>query len=296
MQDQYAGDIGDYVKLAILRAIAPGRALWIAWWLYPDEDHNGDGRHIGYLDHPDEWRACDPTAFDHLKAVVTSGERCVAALEHPAVLPGARLFREPVPTGGTASERRLARTAWFARLTEALGDRDLLFLDPDNGLETKSFDIGGSRAGKSVALTELAALQRPGRAILVYHHQTRMRGGHDRELEHWGERLRATGFHQVDALRASAYSARAFFLLDAPPEMRARAEPVTAAWRGRLSWRPDLGLGASTEEQTDVSACVASATRLLMAAAREVDLQRRGKLMDEAMRWHALAVRADRLA
>jgi hypothetical protein len=47
MQDRYAGDIGDFVKLAILRALAPGWHLGVAWWLYPDESHNGDGRHIG---------------------------------------------------------------------------------------------------------------------------------------------------------------------------------------------------------------------------------------------------------
>lgn len=291
MQDRYTGDIGDYVKLAILRCLAPGRKLGVAWWLYPDEHHNGDGRHISYLRDPDQWRACDPAAFDHLKAVVASGERRVAALEDPALLPGARFFRDPAPTGGTVSERRLARTAWFARLALELAECDLVFLDPDNGLETRSFDIGAARAGKSVALAELTALQRPGRTILVYHHQTRMRGGHDHELEHWGGRLRAAGFHQVDALRASAYSARAFFLLNAPPEMRARAEAMTGLWRGRLTWRPDLGLGANEQDQPTESACVASATRLLMAAAKEADLQRRGRLMEEAMRWHELAVK-----
>lgn len=48
MQDRYVGDIGDYVKLGILRALMPGERLGVAWWLYPDEAHNADGRHIGY--------------------------------------------------------------------------------------------------------------------------------------------------------------------------------------------------------------------------------------------------------
>lgn len=43
MQNRYVGDIGDYVKLAILRALLPGRRLGVAWWLYPDERHNRDG-------------------------------------------------------------------------------------------------------------------------------------------------------------------------------------------------------------------------------------------------------------
>jgi hypothetical protein len=150
-----------------------------------------------------------------------------------------------VPTGDThtANNRRAARITWLVRLRDALEPCDLVFLDPDNGFETKAFNLGAAKAGKSVALSELRALRRPGRAILVYHHQTRRRGGHEQELEHWGERLRDAGFGQVDALRASAFSARAFFLLDGTPQLRARAQDLSGRWNGRLSWRPDLGLG-----------------------------------------------------
>ncbi len=241
MQDRYSGDIGDYVKLAILRALAPGQRLGIAWWLYPDEIHNGDGRHIAYLDQPQIWRPLDPPAFDHLKAVVVSGERRVAALENNTLLPGAVYFREPVPTDGGSSARRSARMVWLERMSAALELCDLIFVDPDNGFETKGFDLGAAKAGKSVAVSELQALRRPGRALLVYHHQTRMRGGHELELTHWGKRLCAAGFAQVDALRASPFSARAFFLLDGSSALRASAAQLAERWRGRMTWRPDLG-------------------------------------------------------
>jgi len=247
MQDRYSGDVGDYVKLAILRALAPGRQLGVAWWLYPDEDHNGDGRHIGYLNHPESWRRLDTETFDHLKGLVSSGQRNVAALESDALLPGAIYFREPLPVAGTAAARRNSRPLWLERLSVALNACDVIFLDPDNGFETRSFNPASAKAGKSVALAELEALRRPGRALLVYHHQTRMRGGHDFELEHWGARLRAVGFGQVDALRASAFSARAFFLLDGAPELRTRAAAICDRWGSRLTWRPDLGLATSLD-------------------------------------------------
>ena len=54
MQDRYVGDMGDYVKLAILRALMPGERLGVAWWRFPDEVHNADGRHVGYLRKPAE--------------------------------------------------------------------------------------------------------------------------------------------------------------------------------------------------------------------------------------------------
>jgi hypothetical protein len=243
MQDRYTGDIGDYVKLAILRALVPGRRLGVGWWLYPDESHNSDGRHIDYLTHPEIWRRLDPSLFDHLKAVVSAGERKVTALEHDGLLPEAVYFRELLPTLGTKTARRPARIAWLERLCAALKSCDFVFLDPDNGFETKDFDLGAAKAGKSLALSELQALRRPGRVLLAYHHQTRMRGGHELELEHWGGRLRGAGFGQVDALRSAAFSARAFFLLDGTPELRSRASALSLRWGGnQLAWRPNLGV------------------------------------------------------
>lgn len=240
MQNKYAGDIGDYVKFAILRALMPGYQLGLAWWLYPDENHNKDGQHIGYLNNQQIWRHLDPLVFDHLKSLVDRGDRRVRALESELLLPGARYFADSMPTGGSAPARRLARLAWLGRLRTAMEACDLIFLDPDNGFETQGFDLGGARAGKSVALSELRFLNRPARTLLVYHHQTRMRGGHEFELEHWGQRLRTSGFVQVDALRASAISARAFFLLNGSPDLRERAAKVAERWRGRMTWHPDL--------------------------------------------------------
>lgn len=57
MQDRYAGDIGDYVKLAMLRSLSAGKRLGILWWLYPDESHNQDGKHVSYLTEPGKWRS-----------------------------------------------------------------------------------------------------------------------------------------------------------------------------------------------------------------------------------------------
>jgi len=39
MQNRYVGDIGDLLKLGILRALSPGYRLGVAWWLFPDERH-----------------------------------------------------------------------------------------------------------------------------------------------------------------------------------------------------------------------------------------------------------------
>lgn len=239
LQNRYAGDVGDYVKLAILRQLSPGHRLGVLWWLYPDEDHNADGKHVAYLKEPLKWRQRDPALFDALNAIVTSGERSVSALQSAGTLADTTFFANPIPTTGPSHDRRSNRALWFAAALNSVNDCDLVFLDPDNGLETANYDAGLSRSGKSVALVELEALRRRDRTIIVYHHQTRMAGGHHFELKHWGRRLADLGF-TVDALRASAFSARAFFLLDASPDIRSRAEAMARQWGEKLTWHPCL--------------------------------------------------------
>jgi hypothetical protein len=240
LQDRYAGDIGDFVKLAILRRVSPQKRLGVLWWLYPDESHNADGKHVSYLAEPQKWRSRDPQLFDALNGIVSRGSRNVAALEAANLFQDATFFSDVVPTAGSSSDRRSGRGEWFQVALNKVGDCDLVFLDPDNGLETANFKPGGSKAGKSVALAELQSLRRPNRSIIVYHHHTRMAGGHHFELSHWGARLAEVGC-SVDALRASAFSARAFFLLDAPADMRKAAAAMTGEWGDKLSWHPGLG-------------------------------------------------------
>lgn len=240
MQNRYAADVGDYVKLSLLRHLQQGCRTGVIWWLYPDEAHNADGKHVSYLDRPAAWRDLDPALFDSLRNMVALGTRSVERLEDASLLTDTVYFSESIPTGVSAPHRRVARRQWFDRAQTVVAGCDVIFLDPDNGLETSRFDAGQLKAGKSVSLSELAALKSVGRTLIVYHHHTRMAGGNLVELAHWGERLAALGF-RVDAIRAAVGTARAFFLLDASDEIRSRAADFTNRGLGKLTWHPHLG-------------------------------------------------------
>lgn len=165
MQDRYAGDIGDYVKLALLRAISPGLSLGIVWYLYPDEGHNTDGRHIGYLDQLKKWRDLDPELFDVLLSTVRD-LTSVDALQTSGLSHGARFAAEPIVTGGLpARERSDARQAWFDRTMTALKGCELVFADPDNGLiDDSPHRRRDHKFGKQMPLAEPFVLSRtPGR-------------------------------------------------------------------------------------------------------------------------------------
>ncbi len=238
MQNKYVGDIGDYLKLGILRALAPGRKLGVAWWLHPDGGAVGDGQHTTYLDAGLAWRPYDPPLFDHLREVVGTGKRAVTSLQDERILPGAVFFGEQIPITGAPSARPVNRAAWFARVKSALADCDLVFADPDNGIEPAGYKPTMGNAGKSITWDEIASLRAPGRALVVYHHQTRFKGGHINELEHLAKGLRTRGCASVDVLRARPYSPRAFFLLDADDDLRSRAEKLSGQWGEHLSWHP----------------------------------------------------------
>jgi hypothetical protein len=239
MQNRYVGDIGDYLKLGILRALSPGHRLGVAWWLYPDEHHNRDGRHVGYLQRPDRWRHFDPELFDALAQIVAFNRRDVRALETTNLVPNAIFANEFIPIDRPASQRKQARSDWLAKVKYQLTDADIVFVDPDNGFEPSGFSHGSVNAGKSVMFGELLELMRPGRSLIVYHHHTRRAGGHLAEIAYWADRLCATGFTTIYALRARPYSPRAYFLLNAPPDVRERAEQITAHWEGLITWHQD---------------------------------------------------------
>lgn len=148
MRDQYAGDVSDVLKFAFLRALAGAdRTLGVAWYYAPGDDGRPDGRHLEWRDEP-SWRLLDAELHAGL---ATLPERSVAALERAAIWPAGTLFhREPMP-------HRAERSAWATRKRTALASADLVFLDPDNGV--------GSKTEKHATFSEVSLLRRPARAI-----------------------------------------------------------------------------------------------------------------------------------
>ena len=50
MQDKYAGDVGDFGKFALLRALCDGRQLGICWYRTDSVlETTNDGKHLDYL-------------------------------------------------------------------------------------------------------------------------------------------------------------------------------------------------------------------------------------------------------
>jgi hypothetical protein len=166
MKDQYFGDINDYRKYGLLRAIIPaGRfRLLVAWMLTPD-DGSTDGKFISYLEHPGKWSRHDPVLFQTIKELLASSqERRVSLIENTDLLPKAEYFSSHVPD--TDSGRR----SWFNLLAHRAQGSSFIFLDPDNGLEVKSKAYGGKDSSKFLYWREVEALWASGKSLLIYQH------------------------------------------------------------------------------------------------------------------------------
>lgn len=225
MQDRYAGDVGDYVKLGLLRALAVDRKLGVVWYRFPDEDHNKDGRHITYLDKPEHYRQFDPTLFVHLRRVVVNARSISSLLP---VLPGAASYVDSVDSSLVpARQRREWRRAWFSRALDQTSGCDIVFADPDNGIVDNADKRKGlAKFGKQMPLSEVQSLA-DGRCAVVYHHNTRRAGGHDAEVDYWLGRFGVPCM----AVRATAYSPRTFFVLNPDQKTASRVVDFCERWK-----------------------------------------------------------------
>jgi hypothetical protein len=185
MQNRYVGDVGDFAKYALLRSIVFGDALrvGVVWCLYQDEIHNSDGRHIGYLDRA-EYRDLDPELHDCLSKIVRSRRRSVWKISRAGALGESTIFFErPISISrhikSDTKRRELLRAEWLSRALEATLDCDVVFFDPDNGLEIPSVPKTRPKAGKYIFLDELREFWNRGQSLIVYHHLNRTASAKD---------------------------------------------------------------------------------------------------------------------
>lgn len=242
MQDAYVGDIGDFAKYGLLRAICGEKRLGVAWYLHPSPkqtagQHVGDGRHTKYLSDSEKWRDLDPELFDTLRGLVRGGHRNVTRIEDSGLLGEAEFAGEPLDIRRVPIAARAAwRDRWFEGVTSRLADCDLIFADPDNGLYAdERFRPTQQVSAKRIPVSEVAQLADV-RPAVIYHHNTRVRGGHCNEIRYWMKRVPGCRW----AWYWRRWSNRTFFVLNPDTEIEQRLIGHAKRWRshGKLLQAP----------------------------------------------------------
>ena len=137
MKNQYFADIGDYGKYGLLRYLANhGISIAVNWYMTADDTSN-DGHFREYLDNG-QYRDRDPDLFDELKKMHELKQYSVEAFEEKHMIPGARYYHAfidmPDWSGKPSSERLSKRIQWHRDALAFCKGSELVFLDPDNGL------------------------------------------------------------------------------------------------------------------------------------------------------------------
>lgn len=166
MKNQYFGDINDYRKYGLLRALqSNGKSSLLVSWMLTHDDGSQDGQLRTYLKQPAKWRQYDPDLFDGIAGLLPS-----AAIPKVSLLEGSGLLLRTSYHSTIVPDTRPDRDAWREGLLAAARTADLVFVDPDNGIETSSKPIGRKGSSKYVAWEELRSLWELGCSLLIYQH------------------------------------------------------------------------------------------------------------------------------
>ena len=198
----------------------------MTWYLYPDESHNEDGKHIAYLCDSEKWREFDPRLFDSLKSIVNSNQRSTQSIESSALLGDAQFSSQLLTFEGKPELRSALRAAWFKNVLSDMNDCDIVFADPDNGLcEDRNYQMSTREYWKRIPLYEAHVLS-AGRTGIIYHHNTRRAGGHAKEIQHW---LSLLGNDSI-ALYWRHLSNRTFFIIHPDREIKQLVREFASKW------------------------------------------------------------------
>ncbi len=188
MQDAYFGDVGDFGKYGLLRKLcgisepdnSPKYSLGVAWYLTNCRNGN-DGKHISYLKESKKnsrvFRDCNRDLYDELQKVVCKeGYRCVKAANRPTILGPSTRFHDEVLeydqwTGPASFRDRIERREeWLRAALKEMCGCQIVFLDPDNGLEISGVQRHQAKGAKYVFRDEFLEFWKLGCSVIVYQH------------------------------------------------------------------------------------------------------------------------------
>jgi hypothetical protein len=202
MRSGYVGGVGDFGKFALLRHLMRSRRLAVYFCLSnANGDESGQARYFDYLRQPDKFQHLAPDLFAQLVRLEASrgeGADPLLALRSSGVLGDATFIRHRVP------KQVSLRPAWSEMLVNLVGDADLVYLDPESGIE------GNRLTNRHIALAEIAALRQRNRVVVVGHRQS----GRRAEVKYLADRMKSLGCESVEIVRLRLVAPYLFVILD----------------------------------------------------------------------------------
>jgi hypothetical protein len=182
VQDRYADDVGQFLKVALMRWLAApspygqGHRLGLIWFQEPGGHHRIDGDHLAYL-HPshdvgEDLRSLDPDLYDRLRLMAAQSGRPMSVRETCRALPNDSVrFDRPLTfddrTRDDPAARAVSRQRWFHEAMVAVSPCSLVFLDSDAGL-TDDAQTPIEAADHSIAMSDIGRLLDRGQSVVTH--------------------------------------------------------------------------------------------------------------------------------
>jgi hypothetical protein len=151
-------------------------------------------------------------------------------------------------------DRQKRRSDWYAAALAATHEADLIFIDPDNGIESK-IKRTAKKGPKYVYWDDVKAFVIRGQSVVIYHHLGRI-GTHDQQIKKlMAEMSQRFPAHAVLALKFRRGAGRAYFVLAATAHLdllRTRInEILTSRWKEHFSLSGDTSKTSSPIDEPD---------------------------------------------
>lgn len=227
MRDQWVGDQRDYMKYFILRKLATHLPIQVCWMLWREDK-------ISYLDEPERHRGLDEGLYDGLAEIVSNSTRTTKEVAEK--LFGDQGSFEVSFFRDSFGGRAATREQYFRKLLDQAEPRELLFFDPDTGLQPRP---NGEVEGKHLRWRELEIVtsEGAGHSLAIYQHRVRQNPDAFRveELRNHLPKFEVFGLHSREVDAALLIAARP----DDAQKLRGGAEDAMSDWNGWAEEGPD---------------------------------------------------------
>lgn len=183
MKDRYTDDVGQFLKVALMRQLAPpspfgqGHRLGVIWLQEPGRCHRLDGDHLAYLysthDTDGDLRSLDPSLYDQLRLMAAKSGRPLSVRETCRALPTDTVrfdrplrFDDPMHDG--RADRATTRQRWFHEAMVAVAPCSLVFVDSDNGADEDATRSSSDHADDGISMSEVERLLERGQNVLTH--------------------------------------------------------------------------------------------------------------------------------
>jgi hypothetical protein len=245
MQDKYVGDVGDFGKYGMLRSLfsCSPLKLGVNWCLVERDEGNNDGKHISFLNlsgkKPDlekQFKPCDVDLYWLLQSLVRGNHRSVEAVEKSQFLGRETIFfHEKLDVSN--------RILWHLKGLKVFEKADIVFFDPDNGMELDTCPKTRKNHVKYVYYEELAYYYNRGQSLIIYQHKDRKPTIDYLEKFYLAKKVLTKPIGKMFLLRFHRFAIRDYFFVLHPEhveEITNRVSSMLASMWGSMFDRIDL--------------------------------------------------------